>query len=69
MERFEYIKTPFRWILEEILTQYNLYSLVEPDGYVYFEVRKGMYALKQAACIVFDNIFKLLATHGYFPVQ
>ena len=43
MERFEYIKIPFFWIPEEIHTQYNLYSLVEPDGYVYCEVRKGMY--------------------------
>ena len=38
MERFEYIKIPFRWIPKEIFTQYNIYSLVEPDVYVYCEV-------------------------------
>ena len=42
---------------------------MEPDGYVYYEMRKGMYRLKQAARLVFDNIVKLLAPHGYFHVQ
>ena len=42
---------------------------MEPDGYVYYEMRKGMYRLKQAARLVFDNIVKLLALHGYFHVQ
>ena len=67
MKGFEYIKIPFRWIPEEIRIQNNLYSLVEPDGYVYCEVRKGMYGLKQAACLAFDNLVKLLAPPGYFP--
>ena len=35
MERFEYIKIYFRCIPKEILTQYNLYYLVEPYGCVY----------------------------------
>ena len=42
---------------------------MEPDGYVYYEMRKGMYRLKQAARLAFDNIVKLLAPHGYFRVQ
>ena len=50
-------------------TQYNLYSIVEPDGYVYCEVIKGMYVLKQAYRLDFDNLVKLLSPHGYFPVQ
>ena len=28
-----------------------------------------MYGLKQVARIAFDNLVKLLALHGYFPVQ
>ena len=42
---------------------------MEPDGYVYFEVRKGMCGLKQASRIAFDNLVKLLSPHGYFSVQ
>ena len=69
MKTFEYIKIPFRWIPEEIRQQYNIYDLVEPDGYVYCEVRKGMYGLKQAAHLAFDNLIKLLAPDGYYPVR
>ena len=49
-------KITFRWITEEILIQYNLYSIFEPDGCVYYKVGKGMYGLKQASRIAFDNL-------------
>ena len=58
MERFGYIKIPFRWIPEELRTQYNIYSLVEPDSYVYYEVRKGMYELKKLASLAFDDLVR-----------
>ena len=67
MERFEYIKK-ILWIPEEIRTQYNLYSLVEPDSYVYCELRNGMYGIKKVARLTFEIIVKLLAPHGYSPV-
>ena len=69
MERFEYIKIPFFCIYKEIRIQYYLYSIVEPDGYVYFEIRRDMCRLKQAARLAFDNLIKLLAPHVYFFVQ
>ena len=69
MELFKYIKIPICWITKEIQIQYNVYYLVEPDGYMYCKVRKCMYGLKQAAHISFGIIVKLLAPHGYFPVQ
>ena len=69
MERFEYIKVPFHWIPEEIRTHYNIYSLEEPDSYVYYEVRKFVYELKKVASLAFDDLVKLLAPHLYFPVR
>ena len=42
---------------------------MKPDGYIYCEVRKGIYGLKQVDHIDFDNLVKLLAPHRYFPVQ
>ena len=42
---------------------------MEPDGYVYCEFRKGMYGLKQAARLAFDNLVNLLSPRGYFLVQ
>ena len=41
---------------------------MEPNDSVYFEVKKGIYGLKQAAFLAFDNIVKLLAPHSYFLV-
>lgn len=35
----------------------------------YCEVRKGMYGLKQAARLAFDNLIKLLAPDGYYHVR
>ena len=69
MSEFEYMKLPFNVIPDETKTQYKLHDIVEPDGYVYIEIRKGMYGLKQAARLAFDNLVKLLAPHGYHPVR
>jgi hypothetical protein len=69
MERYEYIKIHYRMIPEEIRIQYKLANLVESDDYVYCEVRKGMYGLKQAARLGFDNLVKHLAPHGYYPIR
>ena len=68
MDRYEYAKIPFKIIPEEIRKQYNLYKLVEDDGYVYFEIRKGMYGLKQAARLAYNNLVKKLAPEGYYPL-
>ena len=69
MDEYEYIRIPYKWIPEEIRKQYNLQDFVEPDGYVYCEVRKGMYGLKQAARLAFEQLVKNLAPHGYYPVR
>ena len=42
---------------------------MESDDYVFCEVRKGMYELKQEAHLAFDNLVKILSPHVYFPVQ
>ena len=69
MATFEYMRIPFRWIPEEIRLQYNLYDLVENDGYIYVEIRKGMYGLKQAARLAYDVLVKTLKPFGYAPVR
>ena len=67
LERFEYIIIPIFWIPQEILTQYNLYSFLEPGGYVYCEITKGIYGFKKTPRLAFENLVKLLELHGYFP--
>jgi hypothetical protein len=50
MKRFEYMRLKITNIPEEITTEYGLQVLVI-DGYVYFEVKKGMCGLLQSGII------------------
>ena len=43
-------------------------KLIDKDGYVYCEIIKGMYGLKEAGCVVFQNLVKNLAPFGYEPI-
>jgi hypothetical protein len=47
LRRFEYMKMVLSLFPEEIIQKCNLIALVV-DGWVYIEIRKGMYGLKQA---------------------
>jgi hypothetical protein len=44
MARYEYVRLKIDDIPQEIILQYNLEKKVDADGYVYIEIRKGMYA-------------------------
>ena len=35
------------------------------NGYVYIKTKKGMYVLKQATVLTYNNLVKDLAPHGY----
>jgi hypothetical protein len=47
LPRFEYMKMLLSRFPEEIVQKYNLNAFMV-DGWVYIEIRKGMYGLKQA---------------------
>jgi hypothetical protein len=51
LPRFEYMKMLLSCFPEEIIQKYNLNALAV-DGWVYIEIRKGMYGLKQAVLLV-----------------
>jgi hypothetical protein len=50
LPRFEYMKMLLSRFPEEIIQKYNL-SALAVDGWVYIEIRKGMYGLKQAGLL------------------
>jgi hypothetical protein len=50
LPRFEYMKMLLSRFPEEIIQKYNLNALAV-DGWVYIEIRKGMYRLKQAGIL------------------
>ena len=42
-------------------------TLIEKDGYIYCEIRKSMYGLKEVGIISYQNLVKNLAPYGYEP--
>jgi hypothetical protein len=50
LPRFEYMKMPLSRFPKEIIQNYNLNALAV-DGWVYIEIRKGMYGLKQSGLL------------------
>ena len=63
---YEYMRLPIAIIPTEIIEKYGLKKLAV-DGWVYLEIRKGMYGLKQAG--IFENqlLQKTLQPFGYNP--
>jgi hypothetical protein len=68
MSRYEYMKIHLSKIPDEVIDEYNLRSLANPNGWVYMEIRKGMPGLKQAGRIANDRLTTHLAKFGYRPV-
>jgi hypothetical protein len=66
MARYEYMCLPIRILPQEIVEQYQLLPFVH-DGWVYVEIRKGMYGLPQAGIITNQRLEKHLAKYGYKP--
>jgi hypothetical protein len=68
LPRFEYMKMLLSRFPEEIVQKYNLNALAV-DGWVYIEIRKGMYGLKQAGLIANQLLQTRLAPFGYYPAR
>ena len=66
---YKYVKIHLRWFPQYIIGQYNIMDLVDKDGFVYVDIRKGMYGLNKSAPINFDGLVKLLKPHGYHPLR
>lgn len=64
MDRYEYMRVDIRTIPKAIIDYYNLLDIVE-NGYVYVEIRKGMYGLPQAGILANNELIILLEKHDY----
>ena len=52
----------------DIRDQYDIERLISADGYVYIKIIKGMYGLKQAYIIAYNQLILYMDPHGYYPV-
>ena len=68
LKRFEYLRLKLDDIPEDVRKHYNLEQKAK-KGYVYVEVRKGMYGLPQAGLLAQELLEKRLKKHGYKQSQ
>jgi hypothetical protein len=66
LPRFEYMKMLLSRFSEEIVQKCNL-SALAVDGWVYIEISKGMYGLKQAGLLANKLLQTHLAPFGFYP--
>ena len=65
MARYEYMRLKFCDIPEEVTKHYNLATKVKNDGYVYIEIRRGMYGLPQSGLLAQQLLEKRINAEGY----
>ena len=68
MTQFEYMRMKLDVIPDEIITQYKLYA-ISHHGWIYMEIQKGMYDLKQAGLLVNIELTCHLVIYGYVHVK
>jgi hypothetical protein len=68
LPRFEYMKMLLSRFPDEIIQKYNLNALAV-DGWVYIEIRKDMYGLKQAGLLANQLLQTRLEPFGYYPAR
>ena len=67
LEDPEYVRIHISKIPKQFIDMYSLLVFVTPDGWVFFEIRKGMYGLPQAGVLAHQKLTSILAPHGYAP--
>jgi hypothetical protein len=68
LPRFEYMNIMLSRFPEEIIQKYNL-NAIAVDGWVYIEIRKGMYGLKQSGLLENQLLQTRLAPFGYYRAR
>jgi hypothetical protein len=65
MKRYKYMHLKLAEIPAEIIEGYKLREIVTDNGYVYYEIRKGMYSLPKAGLIAQELLEQCLFKVGY----
>ena len=68
LPNYEYMRFRLDLIPDEIRIQYNL-DAIAVNGWVYVEIRKGMYGLPQAGILANKLLKQRLAQHGYYECK
>jgi hypothetical protein len=66
LDWYEYMKMPIALFPTDIIIEHYRLNEKVLNGYVYMEIRKGMYGLPQAGILTYKLLKERLARHGYF---
>jgi hypothetical protein len=70
MKVYQYMRVHRKYITQEIIDEYGITEdFYDSKGYAYLEIRKGMYGLKEASILAYEQLKAHLAPHGYAPVR
>ena len=69
MKKFEYAKYHRKNIPQEFIDLNNLEPLFDENDWIYMEIQRGMYGLKQAGKLANDQLIIFLEPHGYKPTR
>lgn len=67
MSEPEFMKIHSHYFSPELRQQYGLQNKIAHDDYIYCRIKKGMYGLKQAARLTYDDLVAHLSLYGYAP--
>ena len=65
LDRPEYVRIKIEDIPSEFIIEYNLHDFTH-NGWIYFEITKGVYGLKQSGKLANDLLTARLHKHGYY---
>ena len=68
MAKAEYTKVQYKRIPEDIRIRYKLQDKLTTDNCIYINIKKGMYGLKQAAVLSYNQLKSKLLPSGYSPI-
>ena len=66
MNYFQYMRIHKKIIPQELLDEYDI--IFDDRDFTYVEIRRGMYGLKEAGVIAFDQLFLKLKHFSYEPM-
>ena len=64
----EYMRIHSRYFDDKIKKLYSIDPTVADFGYVYYEIQRGMYRLKQSAILAYNQLKENLQKHDYHPL-
>ena len=66
LDRPEYVRIKLYDIPQDFVDEYNLQDFADANGWVYFEIKNGVYGLPQSGVLAQALLEKRLNIHAYY---